>query len=116
MRLFAVWFSGGSTLKQILSSNTLSFWFLGAREFGLLRAQTILSREARDLFAFCILGAQGTPLCFGAEGFFSSFMAANTKDLRFHLSLDKTVEELGWDTWFLDGFGSIIQLVPLTSC
>ena len=67
-------FSGGSSKYSlaILSSNTLSFWFLGAREFGLLRALTITSRFDFWGFVFGFLRAHnnGAPLSFGAEGSF----------------------------------------------
>ena len=69
-----LWFLGARALVGFLvfwgaqanthSSNTLSFWFLGARAFGLLRAQIINSRFDFLGFEFSFLRAQTMVLCF----------------------------------------------------
>lgn len=73
--------SGGSSWysQAILSSNTLSFWFLRAREFSLLRALTIISRFDFWGFGFGFLRAHNdvAPLSFVAEG---SFVPSHTND------------------------------------
>lgn len=107
-------FSGGSCicsqfgfLGAQLSSNALSVWFLRARAFGLLGLKQYFPGRVAICSDFFFWGLKQRYFLLVLRTFFlRPFMTENTKDSRFYLSFDKTIEEPEWDTWFLDGFGS----------